>query len=229
MRLLLIATALSSLAVPAAAAQRNFTVTSFEKVRVDGPFKVVLTTGGAPFGRAIGPTSALDQIELDREGETLVVRHKVESWNGRSSADGPVTIALGTHDLRGAWVNGSGSLDIDKVSGPSFDLAVQGAGAASVGAVVVDRLTVSLAGSASATLGGKVLDARISTQGATSVDAARVTAKDAMITADGSGIVSLNVSGDAKIFASGPVAIQLGGHPTCTVRAQGPADVSGCH
>jgi hypothetical protein len=49
-----------------------------------------------------------------------------------------------------------------------------------------------------------------------------------MITADGSGIVSLNVTGDAKLFVAGPVAVQLGGRPTCTVRAQGPADVSGC-
>ena len=46
--------AVATLASPAAAATRNFGITSFEKVRVEGPFKVTLTTGVAPFARASG-------------------------------------------------------------------------------------------------------------------------------------------------------------------------------
>ena len=36
---------------PPSAATRNFGVTGFEKVRVEGPFKVTLTTGVAPFAQ----------------------------------------------------------------------------------------------------------------------------------------------------------------------------------
>ena len=48
-----------TLAAPAGAATRNFGITSFEKIRVEGPFKVRLTTGVAPFASAIGSPGAI--------------------------------------------------------------------------------------------------------------------------------------------------------------------------
>ena len=62
MRILLSAAALiaaTAIASPASAATRNFGITGFEKIRVDGPYKVILTTGVAPFAIAIAFPSRL--------------------------------------------------------------------------------------------------------------------------------------------------------------------------
>ena len=50
---------------PAGAATRNFGITSFTKVRVDGPFRVSLATGVAPFARATGTPEALDRVAIE--------------------------------------------------------------------------------------------------------------------------------------------------------------------
>src|SRR4051794_19421853 len=104
MRSLLIAIiAASALASPARAATRNFGITGFEKIRVDGPFKVTLATGVAPFAQATGAPRALDRVSIEVRGNTLVVHNNMDSWGGYpGESAGPVEIALGTHDLSSA-------------------------------------------------------------------------------------------------------------------------------
>jgi hypothetical protein len=74
--------AVAAFASPSAAATRNFGITSFEKVRVEGPFKVTLTTGVAPFARASGSQAAIDRVAIDVRGNTLVVHNNLSSWGG---------------------------------------------------------------------------------------------------------------------------------------------------
>src|SRR5688500_9331412 len=117
--------------LPADAATRNFGVSGFDRVRVEGPFKVRLATGVAPFASASGLANALDSIAIEVQGRTLVVRGIRSSWGGYpGESKGPVEISIGTHELTAAYLNGAGSLAIDKVRGLSFELSVQGAGSA---------------------------------------------------------------------------------------------------
>lgn len=225
---LAIATALSSTA--AFAATRSFTVTGFDRVRVDGPFKVVLTTNVAPYARATGSAAALDGISVDVEGQTLIIRPKASGWtNYPDEATGPVTVSIGTHDLERAWVNGSGSLAVDKVRGPSLDLAVQGVGSVEVGEVRVDQLQVGMSGSGSAVISGTAQEATAIVRGASSLDASALTAKNATVGAAGTAVVKLSATRTVKIDAKGPVSIELSGNPVCTVRSQGSAEIHGCH
>src|SRR5688500_18035622 len=89
--------------LPAAAAppqaQRNYSVTSFDRIRVDGPYQVQLRTNVAPYARAVGAPRALDAVDIKVEGRTLIVRARSSgSWGGYpGEAHGPVTIELGTH------------------------------------------------------------------------------------------------------------------------------------
>src|SRR4051794_26082461 len=113
MRTFLIAAFLVTAAGPLDAATRNFGVTSFTRVRVEGPFKVSLTTGVAPFARASGSSAALDRLDVEVTGDTLVVRSSASGWGGYPGSDmGPVEISVGTHDLGNAWLNGAGTLAI---------------------------------------------------------------------------------------------------------------------
>ena len=230
MRTFLFAAAvLAALAAPADAAIRNFGITNFTKVRVDGPYKVSLTTGVAPFARATGAGPALDRLTVEVRGDTLVVQTNKSGWGGYPGANpGPVTVSIGTHDLSNAWVNGAGALLIDRVTGLSFSLSVQGSGRAEIAAAAADQLNVSLIGTASAKLSGDAKKLTALVRGISALDATALAAHDAAIGTEGAATVDANVSGEANVAASGPGVIRLTGRPSCTLRTSGSTDVSGC-
>jgi hypothetical protein len=218
-----------ALSAPAAAATRNFGITSFDKIRVEGPYKVTLTTGVAPFASATGSQSALDSVAVDVQGNTLVVHANQSSWGGYPGGSvGPIEIKLGTHDLTSARLNGSASLQINKVKSLTFELVIQGSGAASIAQTDVDQLTLGLAGSASASLAGRVGKLNAVLRGISSLDASALTTKDAALAIDGAATVKANISNTAKIDGSGPATIALAGNPSCTSKLGGSASVTGC-
>lgn len=229
MRTFLLAAAILAAASPASAATRNFGISGFEKVRVEGPYKVRLTTGVAPFASASGSPAAIDKVAIEMRGNTLLVHSSSSSWGGYPGRDsGPVEINLGTHDLSSAWLNGSGALQIDKVKGLKFDLSVQGAGSAAIGTVNVDQLNIAVVGTGSASLAGQAGTVTAVVRGVSSLDAANLTAKDATIGAEGTASVAARVSNSVKVDGSGAVTIRLTGGPACTLRVGGSATVSGC-
>ena len=217
-------------ATPAAAAERNFGVSGFDRVRVDGDYKVTLTVGVPPYAKAKGSARALDPVDVVVEGRTLIVRaNKSASWGGYpGESAGPVEILIGTHELTAAFVNGAGSLNINKVRGMKFEAAAQGAGSLSIGAVEVDVFQLGLAGAASARLAGKALKMTAIVRGTSSLDGEALVVKDAVIGAQGPAIVKLTATGTAKVDAQGVAAVTLGGKPSCVVTVKGSASVTGC-
>jgi hypothetical protein len=216
-------------AMPADGATRNFGVSGFDRVRVDGPFKVTLTTGVAPFASATGSPAAIDGVAIDVQGRTLVVHSNRSDWGGYPGrSNGPVEINVGTHDLTSAVLNGSGSLSIDKIRGLSFDFMVQGSGAAAIGNVAVDQLKIGLVGASNATIAGIAPQLTAIVRGISSLDAAGLMVKDATIGAQGSVTVKANVSNSAKIDTQGAALVDLAGQPACTIHAAGSASVVGC-
>jgi hypothetical protein len=229
MRTFLLAAAVLAIAVPGNAAPRHFGITSFQKIRVDGPFRVRLTTGVAPFATASGSPEALDRISIDMRGDTLLVHGNLDSWGGYPGTNaGPVEVILGTHEISAAWVNGSGSLAIDRVKGLSFDLSVQGSGLGEIGEAEVDQLNVSVVGTASARIAGQAAKVTAVIRGISSLDASALRAKDASLGADGAATIAANVSNSVTLDAKGPATVKLAGAPSCTLRVSGSASVSGC-
>lgn len=228
-RTAILAAALLAAAAPAAGAERSFSVTNFDRIRVDGPFRVRLTTGVAPFARASGAPAALHAISLDVQGRTLVVRSNRSSWGGYpGEGAGPVEIAVGTHDLSAAFLNGAGSLAIDRIKGLSFDLAVQGSGQADIGLATVDQLEIGVSGSGSVRLAGTAPKLTAIIRGTSTLDGSQLVAKDVTVGAEGPSVVRLTVNGEAKVDARGVASVELSGKPACTVSAQGSATVLGC-
>ena len=218
-----------ALAAPAAAADRNFGVNGFDRIRVDGPFKVRLATGVAPYASASGSPAALDRVAVEVQGRTLIVHANRSSWGGYpGQQSGPVEINVGTHELSGAWLNGAGTLQIDKIKGLSFQLSVQGSGAVAIGQVDVDQLKVGIAGTGTAALAGRAGTMTAVVRGVSTLDAGGLATKDATIGAEGPATVKANVTNAAKVDGSGVATIALTGDPACTAKLTGSASVSGC-
>lgn len=229
LRLLAFAAAAAAFALPAPAAERNFMVTDFTKIRIDGPYSVKLTTKVPPSAKAAGSPTALDNVSAQVEGQTLVIRKNQSGWGGFPGDNpGPVTVVVGTHDLTAIWLNGSGGLKVNAVDGPSVDISVVGAGSVTIEKLTVDRLGVSVSGSGSAVLSGTANEAAAMASGTSSIGAQALTVKNATIAASGAGDVKLTATNTAKVNGEGAVTVQLSGSPSCTLNLEGPASVTGC-
>jgi hypothetical protein len=205
-------------AAPAAAAERRYSVTDFDRVQVDGPYEVVLTTGGTSQASASGDAAALERVSVDVQGRTLRVRpNRTASGGNLAAARGPVRITLSTRDIRAATVIGPGSLAIDRARGLRLDLSVSGSGRLSVGSVAADTLGVGLIGSGTISLAGTAKQLRASAEGSGNIDARGLKAEDADLVAGTSGEIAFQAGRTAKVRAHGRGLVQIGGTPACTV------------
>jgi len=210
---------LCALAVPVHAAERRYTVTDFDRIQVDGPFRVNVTTGGASHATAIGDRDALDHISVDVQGRTLRIRTVRTSAGWRNA--GPVEVRVTTRQLKGAALAGAGRLDVKGVKGLRFDLLLNGNGRADISGIEADRVAATLVGAGVATLAGrtKVLEANV--QGSASLDSATLTAEDVRIDSMSAGNVSAQARRTAQVTSAASGDVVVAGKPACTVKAQG--------
>src|SRR3546814_982873 len=122
------------LAGQAHAAGRSFSVTGFDKLRVEGPYTVDVRTGAGSSARASGDLRALDRLSVTVQGRTLIVRPDRSGWTGwpGERPGGEVPLSISTPALSSVALNGSGSVSIDRMAGSRIDLWVSGSGNASV-------------------------------------------------------------------------------------------------
>lgn len=217
---------LAVVAAPAAAAERRYPVTDFDRIQVEGPYKVALRTGLSSGAAATGSPQALDRVKIEVQGRTLRIRPNRSAWGGYpGAATGPVTIQATTRDLSHVIVGGSGSLDIDRVKGLRLDLSVVGASHLAVASVDADNLLVGLVGSGRITLAGKARQLRATVQGSGDFDGRSLSADDAQLTADTAGGVAVRAVRTAKVNARGLGDVEILGSPACTVEALGAGTV----
>ena len=209
-----------------AAPGRSYTVTSFDRIRVEGPYAVTLAVGKAPFARAVGTPRAIDSIDLRVEGRTLIIRQR--SGALRTAGTGPIAIALGTPELRSASLTGAGSLTVDRLRGLSVMLSLDGAGRMDVREIAADRVNAAVQGSGSLTLSGRTKTATLLARGAPQLAAQGLTADELTLAAEGSGAVSVTAKSRANITAVGSVQVEVAGSPACVIKASGSAQVNGC-
>jgi hypothetical protein len=226
MRLTLFLCALLT-ATPACAVERGFSVTSFLRVRVEGPVTVQIVTGGSPGARAEGDRVAIDRLRVETSGDQLQVGIDRANWTGDTSENrnARAILYVTAPKLEALSVIGAGDVTVDRTSGARFGLIVTGAGRAAVDRIDVDQLLVTINGTGSAKLAGKAKQARIRSQGEGAVDAVALTADDAEVNLIGTGDVRISAVRSANNVLKGSGRIMVGGNPACTGTSEGSGEV----
>lgn len=217
--------ALIALAMPVAASARDKTVmlTSFDRVRVEGPFDVALTTGKGAGGVLSGDPRAIDRVNVRVEGRTLIVSAGANGWGGYpGAASGQVKVRVTTPMLRSAAVAGGGQLRIDRMRAQQIDLSVAGAGSLSVAGMEADQVNATMNGTGAMTLAGKSGRARFMNSGTGAIDAAGLVARDLTVMSQGMGSGSFTARYTADVSAMGLGSISVAGGAKCTIRGPGP-------
>ncbi len=223
--LLLLLLALST-PLSAAPLPRSFTIGSFDRIRVEGPYQVTVNSGRAPFARAEGPTAAIEAMDLRLEGRTLLIRQRGGMAN--ASLGTPVRLTVGTHELRSVSLAGAGSLVVDRLKGLSADVALLGPGKLQVRGIEADRLTAGVQGSGSLRLTGRAKVAVLTALGTPTLAAEDLVGDELTVRAEGSGEVAAAARSRASVTAAGIVQVRLTGRPACVLKLRGSASVEGC-
>ena len=224
MRIMLAALLFALSAAPAAAADKRFLVTDFDRVQVDGPYQVTLAVGRPSGVTASGSRGALDGVSIEVQGRTLRIRPNKSAWGGYpdDAPGGVLRIVASTQELRAATVIGGGNLSIDRAKGLRIDLTVSGSGRLGVAAIDSDQLFLNLNGSGKILLGGKAKQLRAYLSGTGDLDAAALRADNADLVTDTSGAIAFTAVRTAKVRANGTGDVAIAGTAACTVT--GPAD-----
>ncbi len=217
------------IAVPAQASARNLVVTSFDRLRVDGPFDVRVATRRPPSARIDGTIRASDAVAVRVEGTTLIVSAGPKGWQevpaiGKPSA--PI-VYLGTLTLRGATVIGGGQVRIDgALRGQRIDLQVTGSGGMIIDAIDADQLYATLLGPGTMTLGGRGGRVRLISSGAGLLDASALRGDDVTVRLDGAGAIQASARYTADAISTGVGAVTIYGKPACRVKAAAGGPIS---
>ena len=211
---------------PALARERTVTITSFDRIRIEGPFTVEIITNRGPSARVAGSEAAIERVSVTNQGMTLVVRPNSSGWGGYAGEDaGPVTIRLTTPGLRAVAVTGSGSVSVDAMRNASVGVALEGGGTLRIAAIDTDTLDVGLAGAGQMVLGGRAANARFAVRGTASLVAEALSVRDAKVIGEGAGNISLAVVRTADITTGGAGNVLVLGTPACTVNRRGSGTV----
>jgi hypothetical protein len=224
MRILLAALLLVLLPTPAVAEDRRVMVTDFDRVEVNGPYRIDLSVGRPSGVIASGSRAALDRVSIEVQGRTLRIRPNKSAWGGYpgEASAGILRIVATTQELRAASVLGAGSLGVDRARGLRIDLTVSGSGRLGIAAIDADQLVLNLNGSGKIELGGKAKQLRAFVSGTGDLDAAGLRADNADLVTDTAGSVAFTAVRTAKVRANGTGDVAIAGNAACTIT--GPAD-----
>ncbi len=220
--------AVALLPAPTLAASRTYSVTSFDRIRVDGPYAVTLRVGPAPAARADGDMRAIDRLKVEVQGRTLLVRTDPSgSWGGwAGESPGKVALVVSTPVLASALLGGSGTLAIDRVKALRFEMAVSGSGSVTLGALDADRLALTLVGTGKVAVAGRAQQVKAIVQGSGAIDAGSLAVDDLDLAVSGSGDARFAAAKTAKVTATGSGEVVVTGAAACTVNAIGSGEVS---
>lgn len=206
-------------AAPAAAANRGYTITSFDAIRVDAPVEVIVTTGAGASARVEGDQKLLDRLKVNVSGRMLSVT--MERAKPGEKGGGRATLRLSTGELHRVVLTGGGSISISRMKGLKGDIVLGGNGDVEVAVVDLDQLNLALAGGGRATLTGRAGVANIRVNGPGAVAAEGLRARQAVVANDGPGSIAVTAEVAAKVTASGSGDISVTGKAACTVDNRG--------
>lgn len=224
------ALALALLPAAAGASDRSVGIGSFDRLRVEGPFRVTVATG-SPRVTVSGERQAIDAVEVEANGTTLVVRARSGVWDGpdgqRSSANAePVVVTLSTPSLVSAYVIGAAQVSVAQMRGQRIDLSLSGTGALSVARADADQVNATVIGSGGIAVAGHAMRARLLTNGPGTIDAGGLAADDLTVRLDGPGETKGQARFTAQVVSTGLGRVTVAGNAKCSVKALAGGPVS---
>lgn len=208
------------------AAERRFTLSAFDKVRIEGDVAVEITSGAAPFALASGDPRALEALSIKVQGGTLYIRRArrnvpTEARNRPAAPDALPQVRLSARMVQSLTVLGHGSARIDRLSGPRPSATMDGDGSVEIGSVKADSLALNANGSGALKVSGTAARARAVMLGQGLIEGAGLILADLEFIGEGPVRGHFTVDGPARITVKGDADLRIDGKASCTIRQSG--------
>ncbi|UYZ59626.1 PspC domain-containing protein [Hymenobacter latericus] len=197
-------------------ARRNYTERDFSKVEVNGAYHVVLRQGSEYKVHAYGTDRELNQLDVHRNGDELVVRPRRNNLfgNWRRTDGDEVLVEVTLPTLRNLELAGA-----VKAEASGFDdlgsLEVEQAGASHLRFNGnCNLLSLDLAGACKSSLSGRAEQLRIEGSGACQVQASEFPVNNAEVELTGVSKARLQVVRQLRADVSGASQVAYSGNPT---------------
>lgn len=171
-------------------AKESRTLAAFQSIKVDGAAKIDVKIGSPQSVVVEADDNIIPLIGTEVQGDRLVIRPRQRY---RDPMDHGVTVTITTPQLKGLEVSGAISGAVSGLTGPRFDVQINGAGAL--------------------TADGVVDDLEINVAGAGSIDGGGLKAKRADVNVAGAGQVTVTATEELTARVSGVGAVRYGGNP----------------
>ncbi len=213
-------------ATSAAAADRSFAVSGFDRVSATGSEDVTITTGKTASVVATGPQDMLDRLDVRVDGTTLKIGHKSGNWHGWGWSKDKTRIAVTLPALRGVSLAGSGNVTADHGTGPAFSASLAGSGDLNVAMIDSPQVKLTTAGSGDVTAAGKCGNANVSISGSGGMALDGLQCATITVAISGSGDVVARASQNANVRIAGSGDVKIAGGARCQSRTSGSGTVS---
>ena len=178
-------------------------VTEFNKIRLEGQGKVVLTQGNQSSFEVTTDDNILPSIETMVKNGKLIISHE----KGKNLRPTKLNYIITVKDLEGVSISGSGDINgNDEFNSENFYVDIAGSGDIAI-KVSANRLESNISGSGSIHLSGSTNSYDATITGSGDVDAFELRARDSSVVITGSGNCRISVADTlrAKITGSGDV------------------------
>lgn len=225
-RWILAAALASMLPGTASAADRRFSVTSFDTVRIEGDVAVEIVSDAAPAAVASGESRALDTLTVQSQGNTLLIRRArtnalIEGRAKRTAPEALPLVRVAARSIGSLSLRGHGSARLDRLAGTKPSARVDGDGSVEIGSVKADSLSVTVTGGGSLKINGTAAFGRAMMLGDGLLEASGLALSALDFTGEGPVRARLLVHGPARLVANGDSDISVAGKPVCKVRQTG--------
>lgn len=209
--------------------KREVKVGAFSRVALGVPGKLYLRQGSPQKVEIEGDKETVEKIEIETDGNKLVVSHEGKwfSWGGDDEKS--VTIYVTVENIEGIYVSGSGALvGENKISSNNLEVKLSGSGSVQIDASVKENLEADVSGSGKINIKGSCKNFESHLSGSGRIELASIVAQGADFAISGSGrieaqgtvsTVEVAVSGSGKLLAAN-LEVQK-----CVARIAGSGDV----
>lgn len=211
---------------PFGSESRNFTVSSFDRIELDGHYEVLVTTGARASVSATGPTALLQRLRVEVDGNRLRIYGRNEPSGFERKIPGKVVVRVSVPALSAARIGGSGNMRVNRVAGRHFDGRVDGSGYLTLASLQVQSASFGMVGSGGISApNGQTGSLSVQLAGSGSVDTRGVNARSAKAQVGGSGSVFARANGPVTVDLSGSGSVQFVGGAQCRIQKTGSGSV----
>ncbi|QCR22936.1 PspC domain-containing protein [Pontibacter sp. SGAir0037] len=191
--------------------EKVFEVRDFDAIDIRGMFHVQIRQGRDYDVRVHADNEQLEKINVEQDGNELVIETKQRYSNIFSSKD-PILVQITVPDLNSLQLSGAVKADVGRLEVSDLELSLSGATKAAMN-VSADRIRADISGASHTSFAGRANHFELDASGASKIDAANMISENVRLSASGACDANVYANNSLEVDASGGSSITYGGNP----------------